>query len=91
MVLIDKIIYLFTKQDIYIGYSIDEVSKIINILNENNIKYTYRTVSNVKSRNKFTLEMVGMNKDYETQYTISVKQDDYEKAKYFINKIYVDN
>jgi len=25
--------------------------------------------------------------DYETQYTISVKQSDYEKAKYLVNKI----
>lgn len=87
MFLLDKIMFLFNKEDVYIGYSIDEVSKILNILNENNIKYTHKVVKYLKSSERFSLERVGMNMDYETQYTISVKQTDYEQAKYLVNKV----
>jgi len=31
MLLFDKIIFLFNKQDVYIGYSIEEVSKVITV------------------------------------------------------------
>lgn len=87
MFLFEKIIFFFNKEDVYIGYSMDEVSKIINILNENNIKYTHKVMKNLKSSEQFGLERYGMNMDYETQYTISVNQSDSEKAKYLVNKV----
>jgi hypothetical protein len=87
MSLFDKISYLFNKEDVYIGYSLDEVSKIIGILNKNNIKYTHRVINNLKSSERFSLERVGANVDYETQYTISVKQSDCDQAKYLVNKV----
>lgn len=86
MFLFDKIMFLFDKEDVYIGYSIDEVSKIINILNENSIKYAHKVIKNLKSRGRFNLERLGMNRDYDTQYIISVNQSDHEKAKYLVNK-----
>lgn len=87
MFLLNKIMILLNKQDVYIGYSIDEASKVISALNENNIKYTHKVISNLKGTNRFSLERVGMNKNYETQYTISVQESDYEKAKYLVNKV----
>jgi hypothetical protein len=79
--------YSFNKEDVYIGYSLDEVSKAINILNENNIKYTQKVIKASKSSGRFSLERLGMNMDYEVQYTLSVKESDCEKAKYLVNKV----
>jgi hypothetical protein len=87
MSLFDKISYMFNKEDVYIGYSLDEVSKILNILNKNNIKYTHKVIKNLKSSERFSLERVVANMDYETQYTISVKESDCEQAKYLVNRV----
>lgn len=78
---------LFNMEAVYIGYSIEELSKVINVLLENDIKYKEKVVRHLKSDEMFSLQKVGVNMDYETQYTVSVKQKDYEEAKYFVNKI----
>lgn len=87
MFLFDRIMFLFNKEEIYIGYSIEDVSKIISTLTENNIKYEHKVLSLLSSDERFSLRRVNLNMDYETQYTISVKESDYEKAKYLVNKI----
>lgn len=45
--------FLFNKEDVYIGYSLDEVSKIINTLNEHNIKYTHKVLKYLSSDAKY--------------------------------------
>jgi hypothetical protein len=87
MLLLDKILFLFNKEDIYIGYSIDEVAKITSILKENNINYKHKVVKLLRSDERFSLKRVGVNMNYETQYTVSVKESDYEEAKYLVNKV----
>lgn len=87
MGLFDEIIFLFNKEDVYIGYSIEDVSKIICVLKENNIKYKHRVVKLLRNDERFSLRRVNIDMNYETQYTISVKQSDCDKAKYLINKI----
>ena len=87
MGLFDEIIFLFNKEDIYIGYSIEDVSKIIGVLKENNIKYKHRVVKLLRNDERFSLRRVNIDMNYETQYTISVKQSDSDKAKYLVNKI----
>lgn len=87
MQLFDKLIFFFNKQDVYIGYSIEEVAKVINILKENNIKYAYKLMKHLRDREMISFERVGMNMEYEAQYTISVKERDYEEAKYLVNKV----
>jgi len=79
--------FLFDKEDIYIGYSLDEVSKITNILSEKNIKYTHKIFKYLNRSERFSLKRVGINMAYETQYTISVKKKDYDEAKYLVNKV----
>lgn len=87
MFLVDRIMSIFNNEDIYIGYSIEEVSKIIGILTENNIKYNNKVLKLLRDDERFSLKRVNVNMDYETQYTISVKQSDCEEAKYLVNKI----
>jgi len=86
MFLFNKIIFLFIKEDVYIGYSIEEVSKVINILKENNIKYTHKVINDLRYGDRFSLSRVGVDIDYQTQYTISVGNSDYAEAKYLVNK-----
>lgn len=78
--------FLFNKKEVYMGYSIEEVSKVINILTENNIEYEKKLINLLRSDEKFTLRRVGVNMDYTTQYIVYVKKCDYEKAEYIINK-----
>ena len=85
--LFDEIIFLLNKEDVYIGYSMENVSNIVEILKENNIKYKYKIVKLLRSDERFSLRRVNVDMNYETQYTISVKQSDYKKAKYLINKV----
>ena len=85
--LFDEIIFLLNKEDVYIGYSMENVSNIVEILKENNIKYKYKIVKLLRSDERFCLRRVNVDMNYETQYIISVKQSDYEKAKYLINKV----
>ena len=87
MSLLDRLIFLFNKEDVYIGYSIEEVSKIICILKENNIEYKHEVVKLLSNDEKYSLKGFGVNMDYETQYTISVKESDSKKAKYLVNKV----
>jgi hypothetical protein len=79
--------FLFNMEEVYIGYSLEELSKIISILTENNIKYKHKVVKRLRSDERFSLRKVGVNMDYETQHTVSVSQSDYEKAKYLVNKV----
>ena len=83
---------LFDREDIYIGYSLRELSNIREILEKEYIKYKYKVVDlsgqcvgNGTSRGVFGGS--GMNIDYEKQYVVSVKKNDSEKAKYLVNKI----
>lgn len=87
MFLFDEIMFLLNKEDVYIGYSMEDVSNIVGILKENNIKYKHKIVKLLRSDERFSLRRVNVDMNYETQYTISVKQSDYEKAKYLINKV----
>ena len=87
MFLFDEIMFLLNKEDVYIGYSIEDVSNIVGILKKNNIKYKHKIVKLLRNDERFSLRRVNVDMNYETQYTISVKQSDYKKAKYLINKV----
>lgn len=87
MFLFDEIIFLLNKEEVYIGYLMEDVSNIVGILKENNIKYKHKIVKLLRSDERFSLRRVNVDMNYETQYTIYVKQSDYEKAKYLINKV----
>lgn len=78
--------FLFNKEDVYIGYSLGELSKVREILEKEGIKYIYKVINySGTSRSKFG--SFGTKMDYEKQYIVSVKKNDYEKAKYLINSV----
>lgn len=78
--------FLFNKKDVYIGYSMEELSKVREVLENQDIKYTYKVINHsAATRGKFG--SLGINMKYEKQYIISVRKDDYEKAKYLVNSV----
>ncbi|KGK84825.1 hypothetical protein [Clostridium sp. HMP27] len=78
--------FLFNKEDVYIGYSLEELSKVREILEKEGIKYIYKVI-NHSDTSKSILGSFGTKMDYEKQYIVSVKKNDYEKAKYLTNSV----
>ena len=82
--------FLFNKESVYIGYSIEELSKVRDTLEKEGIKHSYKVVNRSGQwsgqgtrRGKFG--SFGMNMNYEKQYAVYVHRKDFEKAKYLVN------
>ncbi|MGN7300314.1 hypothetical protein [Ferdinandcohnia sp. SAFN-114] len=83
---------MFNKEDVYIGYSMEELSKVRDILASNGIKCTYSVINSSgkmvgRGTTRGNFGSAGMNHNYEKQYVVSVKKKDFEEAKYIINKL----
>lgn len=84
--------FFFKKEEVYIGYSIEEFSKVRGVLKSKGIKYTYKVIDHStqwrgSGTTRGNFGSIGMNKNYEKQYVVSVKKKDAENAKYYINSI----
>ena len=85
-------IFFLNKEDVYIGYSIEELSKVRRIISQEGIKYTYKVINHSgqwlrRGTIRGNFGSYGMNMAYERQYVVSVKKKDYEKAKYLVNSV----
>lgn len=75
----------FDKEEVYIGYSLRDLSAVRDSLSQAGIRYAYKVVSRGGwGRGRFG--SVGVNMDYEKQYIVSVKRAYYEQAMYLVNK-----
>lgn len=79
--------FFFNKVDVYIGYSLEELSKVRGVLGRESIKYTYKVIDHSGHTSSGNFGSFGMNKNYEKQYVVSVKKKDSENAKYFIHSV----
>jgi hypothetical protein len=78
----------FFKEEVYIGYSMADLAKVRSILKQEGIKYSYDVQSMLdRGGPRGHHGSMGINMDYEKQYTVSVKRKDYEKASYLVNKV----
>ncbi|MFJ7973808.1 hypothetical protein [Psychrobacillus sp. NPDC096389] len=84
--------FFFNKEEVYMGFSMEELSKVTTILTGEGIKYTYKVIDPSgkwlgpgTSRGNFG--SFGMNKNYEKQYVVSVSKKDVEDAKYFVRSV----
>lgn len=80
----------FSKEDVYTGYSIEELSKVRDILGKEGIKYSYKVVNRSgqwsrRGSRRGTYGSFGINMDYEKQYAVYVHRRDFEKAKHHVN------
>jgi len=83
------VMYFFIKEDVYIGYSMEKLSKVRAILNSEGIKFTYKIIDPSAQwighgTKRGNYGSFGMNRNYEKQYVVSVKKKDAENAKYFV-------
>lgn len=83
--------FLFNKEEVYVGFSIEEFSKVRQSLAMGNIKYKYNVVSQSgqwgglgSSRGHYG--SFGVNMKYDKQYYVYVMKKDYEQASYLVNK-----
>ncbi|MEH7096557.1 hypothetical protein [Neobacillus vireti] len=84
--------FFFNKEEIYIGYSMEEFSKVRGIIKNKGIKYTYKVINRSSQwlghgTTRGNFGSAGMNSNYETQYVVSVKKKDSENAKYWVNTV----
>lgn len=77
--------FFFCKADVYIGYSLEELSKVRAILKQAGIKYTYK-VTDHSGWGRGRGGTFGLNPAYQKLYTVSVRKRDFEKAKYLVNQ-----
>lgn len=85
-------IFFFNKEDVYKGFSMEELSKVRDILKREGIKYTYKVIDPSgqwlgTGTKRGNFGSFGMNKNYEKQYVVSVRKKDAENAKYFIHSV----
>ncbi|HZK28508.1 MAG TPA: hypothetical protein VFD00_13310 [Thermoclostridium sp.] len=80
--------FLFNKMDVYMGYSIEELSKVRDTLKKEGIKYSYKVLnrSGQWSGRRSRRGTFGINMDYERQYAVYVHRKDFERAKYLVNR-----
>ncbi|NLM22238.1 MAG: hypothetical protein GX207_10940 [Peptococcaceae bacterium] len=82
--------FLFNRESVYIGYSIEEMSKVRGALEKEGIKYSYKVVNHSgqwsgRGTRRGRFGSFGMNMNYEKQYSVYVHRKDVEKAKYLVN------
>ena len=76
----------FNRQELIITMDLEKLSQVIRILNENGIKYEYKTFSTCASHSG-TIQSIGLDKRQRIQYYIYVYKKDFDMAKHLINKI----
>jgi hypothetical protein len=84
--------FFFNKEDIYIGFSTEELSKVREILESKGIEYTYKVINHSgqwmgRGTMRQTVGSVGINGNYENQYVVSVRKKDAETAKYWVQSV----
>ncbi|MDI7743910.1 hypothetical protein QMK38_18035 [Lysinibacillus fusiformis] len=78
------------KKEVFVTYSLDQLSKVKDILEREGIKYSYKVKdlstdwSGSRSREYFG--SFGTNSDFERQYAIFVSRRDVEQAVYLIQR-----
>ena len=82
----------FNKEDVYIGYSMEELFKVRAVLKSEGIKYTYKVMDPSgqwygPGTKRGNFGSFGMNSKYEKQYVVSVKKKEAENAKYLVHRV----
>lgn len=83
--------FLFNREDVYIGYSIEDLSKVRETLEKEGIKYSHKVVNRSgqlsgRGTRRGASGSYGINMDYEKLYTVYVHRKDFEKAKHLVNR-----
>ncbi len=78
----------WNREEVYMGFSMQEFFHVCDILAANQIEYDYRAVNHAANWGATWGRMGSFGQDpaYEIQYYVYVKRQDYETAKYLLKK-----
>ncbi|MBQ8663300.1 MAG: hypothetical protein IJ471_05535 [Eubacterium sp.] len=80
-------ITLFNRKELCTTFDLERQALIRDILAANKIDYKLKLANPGRSHTRgHAHSTIGMNLNRANQYTIYVKKDDFEKAKYLINR-----
>lgn len=83
-----KMITIFNREEIYHGYSMEECSRVRDILGSNNIRYgvklSSRNASGFFNPMGSMIGNIGMNMKYMTEYYVYVRKKDFELASFLV-------
>lgn len=81
--------FLFKREEVYIGFSMNDAHKVMTILKENGIKYRYK-VTNLTQKwtgrgmTRSDTGSIGINRDFSTEYIVYVEKENLEEAEFLI-------
>lgn len=75
-------IHLFNRKELLTTASMEQQSRVRDVLAANGIAYRVRVKSNTGGMSRSRMVMPGTKMEYMYQYYIYVKKEDYEKAKF---------
>jgi hypothetical protein len=82
--------WFWNRAEVYLGWSLEEFSKMKSLLVDNYIKYDYKVVDNssygVSNRRASGMGTFGENSKFRVQYYLYVYKKDYERAQYILSR-----
>jgi hypothetical protein len=79
-------ITIFSRKEVYHGFSMQDCYKVRELLAANHIKYQVKTVDSFRSSGRSASRGAGINMDYAYEYYIYVHKKDYDQAGYVLNQ-----
>lgn len=86
--------FLFNREEVYIGFSMNDAHKVMTILKDHGIKYQYK-VTNLtqkwtgRGNTRSTSGSLGINQDFSTEYMVYVKKENLEEAEFLIKTNFI--
>ena len=79
--------YFKGRRELFMTYKIEILSKVINTLNEHNIKYyVFTRYEGIANRRTGALVSIFERTEYETQYYVYVDKNSLEQARYVLKE-----
>ncbi len=83
--------FILNSESVYIGYSLEELEQVKDVLLSAGIQYKQKVVNysagwGRTGSKRGAFGSLGINMDHEKQYTVWVKNKDYNRAKGLIDK-----
>lgn len=81
--------FLFNREEVYIGFSMKDAHKVMDILKENRIKYQYKVINlsqkwTERGIPRNTSGSIGTNREYNIEHIVYVKNENLEEADFLI-------
>ncbi len=81
--------FLFNREEVYVGFSMKDAHAVMAILKENGISYQYKATNLTqkwtgRGTSRTTFGSLGINQEFSTEHIVYVKKENLEEADYLI-------